>query len=85
MAEVRVYRAADDLATNFAELLCPVAKSHNLSGAHKCEVQGVEEQHHILPCRRRQSQGHTESGELSGLVFKLYKVVVTQDDWMYSL
>lgn len=49
VTEVRVYGAADNLAAKTAELLCPVAESHDLSGTHKCEVQGVEEEHHILP------------------------------------
>lgn len=65
VTEVRVDGAADDLAADVAELLCPVAESHDLSGAHKCEVQGVEEQDHILPCRAQkgQSKGHADSGQ----------------------
>ena len=49
VTEVRVDGAANNLAADTAELLCPVAESHNLSGAHKREVQGVEEEDHILP------------------------------------
>lgn len=49
MSEVRVYGAANNLAADAAELLHPVAEGHNLSGTHKREVQGVEEEDHILP------------------------------------
>lgn len=49
MSEVRVYGAANDLTANTAELLNPVAESHNLSRTHKGEVQGVEEEDHIFP------------------------------------
>lgn len=49
VTEMRVYGAADNLTADFAELLCPVAESYDLSGTHKCEVQGVEEEDHILP------------------------------------
>lgn len=56
MTEVRVYGAADNLASDAAELLYPVAESHDLGGAHKCEIQGVEEQDHILPCRAQRTK-----------------------------
>lgn len=50
MREVRVYGAADNFAADAAELLCPVAEGHDLSGAHKREVQRVEKENHIFPC-----------------------------------
>lgn len=46
---MRVDGTADHLAADTAELLCSVTESHDLSGADKCEVQGVEEEDHILP------------------------------------
>lgn len=48
MTEVGVYGAANDLAADTAELLCPVAESHDLGGAHKCEVQRIEKENHVL-------------------------------------
>lgn len=74
VTKVRVYGAADNLATNTAELLCPVAESHNLSGADKCEVQRVEEQDHILPCRAEEDKV-TDTN-----IRYTVKAVVTQDD-----
>lgn len=49
MSEVRVYGAANNLAADAAELFHPVAESHDLSGTHEREVQGVEEEDQILP------------------------------------
>lgn len=49
MTEVRVDGAADNLTASTAELVSPVAEGHDLSGADECEVQGVEEEDHILP------------------------------------
>lgn len=49
VTEVRVDGAADNLAADLAELICPVAESNDLSGTHEREVQGVEEEDHILP------------------------------------
>lgn len=49
VAEVRIYGTADDLASDLAELLGPVAEGDNLGGANKGEVQRVEEENHILP------------------------------------
>lgn len=48
MGEVGVYGAANDLAVDVTEVLDPVAESHDLGGAHKREVQRVEEEHHVL-------------------------------------
>lgn len=48
MGEVGVYGAANNLAVDFAEVLDPVAESHDLGGTHKCEVQWVEEEDDIL-------------------------------------
>lgn len=56
MTEVRVYGAADNLAAKTAELRRPVAESHDLRGTHKCEVQGVEEEDHILPWRAQKEE-----------------------------
>lgn len=50
MREVRVHGAANNLAADVAELLCPVAEGHNFSGAHKCKIQGVEKENYIFPC-----------------------------------
>lgn len=49
VAELRVDGAADDFASDAAELLCSVTERHNLSGAHEREIQGVEEEDHIFP------------------------------------
>lgn len=49
VTELRVYGAADNFTSDAAELLCSVTERHNLSGAHKCEIQGVEEEDHIFP------------------------------------
>ena len=43
-----IYGAADNLAVDVAEVLDPVAESHDLGGAHECEVQWVEEEDHVL-------------------------------------
>lgn len=48
VTEVRVDGAADDLAADAAELLGPVAEGHDLSGTYEGEVQGVEEEDHVL-------------------------------------
>lgn len=56
MTEVGVYRAANNLTANAAELLDPVAEGNDLSGAHKCEVQGVEEEDNILPCKTKKTK-----------------------------
>lgn len=56
MTEVRVHGAADNLAADPVELLCPVAESHDLSGTHKCEVQGVEEEDNILPWKAQKEK-----------------------------
>lgn len=56
MTEVRVYGAADNLTASTTELVRPVAEGHDLSGAHKCEVQGVEEEDHILPWRAQEEE-----------------------------
>lgn len=53
MSEVRVYGAANNLAADAAELFHPVAESHDLSGTHEREVQGVEEEDQILPWRTK--------------------------------
>lgn len=53
MSEVRVNGAANDLAANTTEFLHPVTESHDLSGTHEREVQGVEEEDHILPWRTK--------------------------------
>lgn len=49
MTEVRVNGAANNFTVDLTEVLCPLAERHNLSGAHEREVQGVEEEDHILP------------------------------------
>lgn len=51
MTEVRVCGSGNDLTVDGAKLLYPVTESHDLSGTHKREVQGVEEDDHILPWR----------------------------------
>lgn len=48
MGEVGVYGAANNLTVDVAEVLDPVAESHDLGGTHKCEVQRVEEEDDIL-------------------------------------
>lgn len=50
MGEVRINRCRNDLTANFPELLGSVAESNDLSGAHKGEVQGIEEKDNIFPC-----------------------------------
>jgi len=47
--EVRVCGCGNDLTANLTEFRGPLAESHNLSGAHEGEVQGVEEEDHIFP------------------------------------
>lgn len=56
VAEVGVYGAANNLAANVAKLLNPVAEGNDLSGTHKCEVQGVEEEDDILPCDTKKTK-----------------------------
>ena len=36
------------LTSNLPELLCALREGDDLGGAHEGEVQGVEEQHHVL-------------------------------------
>lgn len=48
MGEVGVDRAANDLAVDVAEVLHPVAESHDLGGTHEGEVQRVEEEDDVL-------------------------------------
>lgn len=52
MAEVGIDRGTNDLTTDLPKLLGSVTEGDDLSGAHKGEVQRVEEEHHILPCRQ---------------------------------
>ena len=47
--EVRVCGGGNDLTANRTEFLCPLAESHNLSGADEGEVQWIEEKDHIFP------------------------------------
>lgn len=56
MTEVGVYGATNNLAANAAKLLDPVAEGNDLSGTHKCEVQGVEEEDNILPCDTKKTK-----------------------------
>lgn len=51
VSEVGVYRAANNLAANVTELFYSVAESNDLSGTHKCEIQGVEEEDQVLSWR----------------------------------
>lgn len=46
-----IHGAANNLAANTTEFFYSVAESNDLGGTHKCEVQGVEEEDHILPWR----------------------------------
>lgn len=55
MAEVGIDRGTNDLTTDLPKLLGSVTEGDDLSGAHKGEVQRVEEEHHVLPWR-----GHTQ-------------------------
>lgn len=48
MGEVGVYGATNNLAVDVAEVLDPVAESHDLGGTHKREVQWVEEEDNIF-------------------------------------
>lgn len=52
MGEVGVYGAANNLAVDVAEVLHPVAESHDLGGTHEREVQRVEEEDNILSCAK---------------------------------
>lgn len=53
MAEMRVHRRADHLAVDLLEFICSVAEGDNLGGTHKGEVQRVEEENYVLPCREK--------------------------------
>lgn len=48
VTEVRVDGAANDFTANFAEFLNPVTESYNFSWTHEGEVQGIEEEDHVL-------------------------------------
>lgn len=53
MAEVRVHRRTDDLAVDLFEFLCRIAEGDYLGGTHEGEVQRVEEENYVLPCRKK--------------------------------
>lgn len=52
VGEVRVNGGCDDLASNFPEIFRCIAECDYFSGAHKGEVQRVEEKDHIFPCSK---------------------------------
>lgn len=53
MAEVGVHRRTNDFAVDLFELLCCVAEGDDLSGTHEGEIQRVEEENYVLPCRKK--------------------------------
>lgn len=57
MGEVRINRRRNDLTAYFPELFGSVAESNDLSGAHKGEVQGIEEKDNIFPCSNGETDG----------------------------
>ena len=53
VGEVRVDRRADDLTADLPEVFSCFAERDDLRGAHKGEVQRIEEEHHVLPCIKK--------------------------------
>ena len=57
MTEMTVGGAGNQLTANALELAGTITESNNFRRAHECEVQRVEEQHHILSFVVRQRDG----------------------------
>lgn len=60
MAKMRISGGSDDLAVDFTELGGPLAERDDLSRTHKGEVEGIEEQHDVLPLRRNKREIMTQ-------------------------
>ena len=50
MGKVRVDRASNELGVDVVEVLGSVVEGADLRGAHKGEIQRIEEEHDILAC-----------------------------------
>jgi hypothetical protein len=53
MRELGVNRNTEDLSVEGLELSIAVAKGGNLSGAHKSEIERVEEENNVLALREK--------------------------------
>lgn len=55
VAKVRVHGCTDHLTVDLFEFICCVTEGDDLSGTHEGEVQRVEEENYVLPCRKKKS------------------------------
>jgi hypothetical protein len=69
---MRVHRYTHDLAIAITEILESLVKRDDFGWTNEGEIQGIEEQYHILPAQRRQAKllvktavrGHSRGDEI---------------------